>query len=128
MKKLLIFFLMAISTSLFAEEIILTDLYAFIPIEDEDTEWRVDFGDRFIQLTDDVQADLSGRTVVIQFHESVNEVWINVVDQFDGTTIVEEYYTSPFVITLNLNTALPGEYMLEIYTGENAYGAKFELE
>ena len=119
---------MAISTSLFAEEIILTDLYAFIPIEDEDTEWRVDFGDRFIQLTDDVQADLSGRTVVIQFHESVNEVWINVVDQFDGTTIVEEYYTSPFVITLNLNTALPGEYMLEIYTGENAYGAKFELE
>ena len=127
MKKLLIFCLMAISPSLCAEEIILRNLYVYIPIEDE-VIWKDDEDDYLEIIYDNVQADLSGRTVVIQFHESVNEVWINVVDQFDGTTIVEEYYTSPFVITLNLNTALPGEYMLEIYTGEDAYGGKFELE
>ena len=128
MKKLLIFCLLVISTSLFAEEIVLKNLYVYIPVEDEEINWEDTNKHDFVQLTDNVQADLSNRTIVIQFNELINEVWINVVDQITGEAIVEESYTTPYVITIPLTTALPGEYMLEIYTGEDAYGAKFELE
>ena len=127
MKKLLIFCLLVISTSLFAEEIVLKNLYVYIPVEDEEINWEDTNKHDFVQLTDNVQADLSNRTIVIQFNELINEVWINVVDQITGEAIVEESYTTPYVITIPLTTALPGEYMLEIYTGEDAYGAKFEL-
>ena len=128
MKKLVVFFLLAISTSLFAEELVLRNLYIHIPVEDEELDWEDTNKHDFVQLTDNVQADLSNRTIVIQFNELINEVWINVVDQITGEAIVEESYTTPFVITISLTTALPGEYMLEIYTGEDAYGAKFDLE
>ena len=126
MKKLLLFFLMAISPSLFAEEIVLRNLYIYIPIEDE-VRWKDDEEDYFEITYNEVYADLSDRVLTIEFREAVSYAWVNVVDQTTGEAIVEEYYTTPFVITIPLTTALPGEYMLEIYTGEDAYGAKFDL-
>ena len=128
MKKLLIFCLLVISTSLFAEEIVLRNLYIYIPIEDEVEEWRNDDNDCFEITYNEVYADLSDRVLTIEFREAVSYAFVNVVDQITGEAIVEESYTTPFVITIPLTTALPGEYMLEIYTGEDAYGAKFELE
>ena len=128
MKKLLIFCLMAISPSLFAEEIVLRNLYIYIPIDDEVEEWRNDDDNRFEITYNNVYADLSDRVLTIEFREAVSYALVNVVDQITGEAIVEESYTTPFVITIPLTTALPGEYMLEIYTGEDSYGAKFELE
>ena len=128
MKKLVVFFLMAISPSLFAEEIVLRNLYIYIPIDDEVEEWRNDDNNRFEITYNNVYADLSDRVLTIEFREAVSYALVNVVDQITGEAIVEESYTTPFVITIPLTTALPGEYMLEIYTGEDAYGAKFELE
>ena len=128
MKKLLLFFLLVISTSLFAEEIVLRNLYVYIPIDDEVEEWRNDDNDRFEITYNKIYADLSDRVLTIEFREAVSYALVNVVDQITGEAIVEESYTTPFVITIPLTTALPGEYMLEIYTGEDAYGAKFELE
>ena len=128
MKKLVVFFLMAISPSLFAEEIVLRNLYIYIPIDDEVEEWRNDDNNRFEITYNNVYADLSDRVLTIEFREAVSCALVNVVDQITGEAIVEESYTTPFVITIPLTTALPGEYMLEIYTGEDAYGAKFELE
>ena len=128
MKKLLLFCLMAISTSLFAEEIVLRNLYVYIPIDDEVEEWRNDDNDRFEITYNKIYADLSDRVLTIEFREAVSYALVNVVDQITGEAIVEESYTTPFVISIPLTTALPGEYMLEIYTGEDAYGAKFELE
>ena len=127
MKKLLIFCLMAISPSLFAEEIVLRNLYIYIPIDDEVEEWRNDDDNRFEITYNNVYADLSDRVLTIEFREAVSYALVNVVDQTTGEAIVEESYTTPFVITIPLTTALPGEYMLEIYTGEDAYGAKFDL-
>ena len=127
MKKLLLFCLMAISTSLFAEEIVLRNLYIYIPVEDE-VIWKGDNEDSLEILYNEVYADLSDRVLTIEFREAVSYALVNVVDQTTGEAIVEESYTTPFVITIPLTTALPGEYMLEIYTGEDAYGAKFELE
>ena len=127
MKKLVVFFLMAISPSLFAEEIVLRNLYIYIPIDDEVEEWRNDDNNRFEITYNNVYADLSDRVLTIEFREAVSYALVNVVDQTTGEAIVEESYTTPFVITIPLTTALPGEYMLEIYTGEDAYGAKFEL-
>ena len=127
MKKLFVFFLMAISPSLFAEEIVLRNLYIYIPIDDEVEEWRNDDNNRFEITYNEVYADLSDRVLTIEFREAVSYALVNVVDQITGDAIVEESYTTPFVITIPLTTALPGEYMLEIYTGEDAYGAKFEL-
>ena len=127
MKKLLILCLMAISTSLFAEEIVLRNLYIYIPIEDE-VRWKDDDEDRLEILYNEVYADLSDRVLTIEFREAVSYAFVNVVDQITGDAIVEESYTTPFVISIPLTTALPGEYMLEIYTGEDAYGAKFDLE
>ena len=126
MKKLLLFCLMAISTSLFAEEIVLRNLYIYIPVEDE-VIWKGDNEDSLEILYNEVYADLSDRVLTIEFREAVSYALVNVVDQTTGEAIVEESYTTPFVITIPLTTALPGEYMLEIYTGEDAYGAKFEL-
>ena len=127
MKKLLIFFLMAISPSLFAEEIVLRNLYIYIPVDDE-VIWK-DNEDNLLEiLCNMVYADLSDRVLTIEFREAVSYALVNVVDQITGEAIVEESYTTPFVITIPLTTALPGEYMLEIYTRENAYGAKIELE
>ena len=126
MKNLLIFFLMAISPSLFAEEIVLRNLYIYIPIDDE-VIWSDDEEDYFEITYNNVYADLSDRVLTIEFREAVSYALVNVVDQITGEAIVEESYTTPFVITIPLTTALPGEYMLEIYTGEDAYGAKFEL-
>ena len=126
MKKLLLFCLMAISTSLFAEEIVLRNLYIYIPVEDE-VIWKGDNEDSLEILYNEVYADLSDRVLTIEFREAVSYALVNVVDQITGEAIVEESYTTPFVITIPLTTALPGEYMLEIYTGEDAYGAKFEL-
>ena len=128
MKKLVVFFLLVISTSLFAEEIVLRNLYVYIPIDDEVEEWRNDDNDRFEITYNKIYADLSDRVLTIEFREAVSYALVNVVDQITGEAIVEESYTTPFVITIPLTTALPGEYMLEIYTGEDAYGAKFELE
>ena len=127
MKKLLLFCLMVISTSLFAEEIVLRNLYIYIPIDDE-VIWSDDDGNRLEILYNEVYADLSDRVLTIEFREAVSYALVNVVDQTTGEAIVEESYTTPFVITIPLTTALPSEYMLEIYTGEDAYGAKFELE
>ena len=127
MKKLFVFFLMAISPSLFAEEIVLRNLYIYIPIEDE-VRWKDDDEDRLEILYNEVYADLSDRVLTIEFREAVSYALVNVVDQITGDAIVEESYTTPFVISIPLTTALPGEYMLEIYTGEDAYGAKFDLE
>ena len=127
MKKLVVFFLMAISPSLFAEEIVLRNLYIYIPIEDE-VRWSDDDGNRLEILYNEVYADLSDRVLTIEFREAVSYALVNVVDQTTGDAIVEESYTTPFIITIPLTTALPGEYMLEIYTGEDAYGAKFDLE
>lgn len=127
MKKLVVFFLMAISPSLFAEEIVLRNLYIYIPVEDEVEEWRNDDNDRFEITYNEVYADLSDKVLTIEFREAVSYALVNVVNQITGDAIVEESYTTPFVITIPLTTALPGEYMLEIYTGEDAYGAKFEL-
>ena len=127
MKKLLLFCLMAISTSLFAEEIVLRNLYINIPIDDE-VIWKDDEGNRFEITYNKIYADISDRVLTIEFREAVSYALVNVVDQITGEAIVEESYTTPFVITIPLTTALPGEYMLEIYTGEDAYGAKFELE
>ena len=127
MKKLLILCLMAISPSLFAEEIVLRNLYIYIPIDDE-VIWSDDDGNRLEILYNEVYADLSDRVLTIEFRETVSYALVNVVDQTTGEAIVEESYTTPFVITIPLTTALPSEYMLEIYTGEDAYGAKFELE
>ena len=126
MKKLLILCLMAISPSLFAEEIVLRNLYIYIPIDDE-VIWSDDDGNRLEILYNEVYADLSDRVLTIEFRETVSYALVNVVDQTTGEAIVEESYTTPFVITIPLTTALPGEYMLEIYTGEDAYGAKFDL-
>ena len=128
MKKLLLFCLMVISTSLFAEEIVLRNLYIYIPIDDEVEEWRNDDNDCFEITYNKIYADLSDRVLTIEFREAVSYALVNVVDQTTGEAIVEESYTTPFVITIPLTTALPSEYMLEIYTGEDAYGAKFELE
>ena len=128
MKKFLIFCLMAFSTSLFAEEIVLRNLYVYIPIDDEVEEWRNDDNDRFEITYNKIYADLSDRVLTIEFREAVSYALVNVVDQITGEAIVEESYTTPFVISIPLTSALPGEYMLEIYTGEDAYGAKFELE
>ena len=119
---------MAISPSLFAEEIVLRNLYIYIPVEDEVEEWRNDDNNRFEITYNNVYADLSDRVLTIEFREAVSYALVNVVDQTTGDAIVEESYTTPFVITIPLTTALPGEYMLEIYTGEDAYGGKFELE
>ena len=127
MKKLVVFFLMAISPSLFAEEIVLRNLYIYIPIDDEVEEWRNDDDNRFEITYNKIYADFSDRVLTIEFREAVSYALVNVVDQITGEAIVEESYTTPFVITIPLTTALPGEYMLEIYTGEDAYGAKFEL-
>ena len=127
MKKLLILCLMAISTSLFAEEIVLRNLYIYIPVDDE-VMWKGDNEDSLEILYNEVYADLSDRVLTIEFREAVSYALVNVVDQITGEAIVEESYTTPFVITIPLTTALPGEYMLEIYTGEDAYGAKFDLE
>ena len=118
---------MAISPSLFAEEIVLRNLYIYIPIDDEVEEWRNDDDNRFEITYNNVYADLSDRVLTIEFREAVSYALVNVVDQTTGEAIVEESYTTPFVITIPLTTALPGEYMLEIYTGEDAYGAKFDL-
>ena len=126
MKKLFVFFLMAISPSLFAEEIVLRNLYIYIPVDDE-VMWKGDNEDSLEILYNEVYADLSDRVLTIEFREAVSYAFVNVVDQITGEAIVEESYTTPFVITIPLTTALPGEYMLEIYTGEDAYGAKFEL-
>ena len=127
MKKLVVFFLLVISTSLFAEELVLRNLYVYIPIDDE-VIWKSDNEDRLEILYNEVYADLSDRVLTIEFREAVSYALVNVVDQITGEAIVEESYTTPYVITIPLTTALPGEYMLEIYTGEDAYGAKFELE
>ncbi len=127
MKKLVVFFLMAISPSLFAEEIVLRNLYIYIPVDDE-VIWSDDEGNYLEVIYNNVYADLSDRVLTIEFREAVSYALVNVVDQITGEAIVEESYTTPFVITIPLTTALPGEYMLEIYTGEDAYGAKFELE
>ena len=126
MKKLFVFFLMAISPSLFAEEIVLRNLYIYIPVDDE-VMWKGDNEDSLEILYNEVYADLSDRVLTIEFREAVSYALVNVVDQITGDAIVEESYTTPFVISIPLTTALPGEYMLEIYTGEDAYGAKFEL-
>ena len=128
MKKLVVFFLLAISTSLFAEELVLRNLYIHIPVEDEELDWENGRNNYLEIIYDKVYVDLSDRVLTIEFREAVSYALVNVVDQITGEAIVEESYTTPFVITIPLTTALPGEYMLEIYTGEDAYGAKFELE
>ena len=127
MKKLVVFFLLAISTSLFAEELVLRNLYIHIPVEDEELDWENGRNNYLEIIYDKVYVDLSDRVLTIEFREAVSCALVNVVDQITGEAIVEESYTTPFVITIPLTTALPGEYMLEIYTGEDAYGAKFEL-
>ena len=71
MKKLLLFCLMVISTSLFAEEIVLRNLYIYIPIDDE-VIWSDDDGNRLEILYNEVYADLSDRVLTIEFREAVS--------------------------------------------------------
>ena len=80
MKKLVVFFLLAISTSLFAEELVLRNLYIHIPVEDEELDWENGRNNYLEIIYDKVYVDLSNRVLTIEFREAVSYALVNVVD------------------------------------------------
>ena len=123
MKKLLIIalFVLGICTanaSVMVQEIILTELYPIMPLDDANDEGRGRRPDPNL-----FHASIDGNHLSIDAHTDV-PAYVEVIDQETGEIVAEE----EFVDETEISVEDAGSYTVQIYSGNTVMTGEFEVE
>ena len=123
MKKLLIITLFVLgmyNASAFGmtQEIILTELYSIMPLDDAEYEGR---GTRPEPTR--FQAFIDGDHLSVSAHTEM-PAYVEVIDQETGEVVVEEEFLEETETTINQT----GSYVVQIYSGNTVMTGEFEVE
>ena len=123
MKKILILALFVLgmcNASAFGmtQEIILTDLYSIIPLDDPGYEGRGTRPDPTL-----FRASIDGNHLSVGAHTEM-PAYVEVIDQETGEVVVEEEFVE------ETETTIPqaGAYIVQIYSGNTIMTGEFEVE
>ena len=122
MKKLLIIALFVLgmcNVSVFGmvQEIILTELYSFMPIDDPGDEGR---GGR--PEPNRFQASIDGNQLSVGAYTDM-PAYVEVIDPVTGEIVVEEEFEGETEATINQ----AGSYIVQIYSGNTVMTGEFEV-
>ncbi|MBR5443409.1 MAG: DUF3244 domain-containing protein [Paludibacteraceae bacterium] len=123
MKKLLIIALFVLgmcNVSVFGmvQEIILTELYSIMPLDDPGDEGAGKRPDPNL-----VHAFINGNNLSVGIHTDV-PVYMEVIDQKTGEVVAEEEFEDETEISIE--TA--GSYTVQIYSGNTVMSGEFDVE
>ena len=65
--------------------------------------------------------------VSVDFNKEMSSVSVSIKDAFTGVTFYSETYFNPTLVTIDLSAKDPGEYYLEIVSGEVRLSGYFTL-
>lgn len=123
MKKVFILALLVLgmcNASVFgmAHEIILTELYSIMPIDDANDDGRGRRPD-----PTQFQAFIDGDHLSVGAHTEM-PAYVEVIDQETGEVVVEEEFLEEAEATINQT----GSYIVQIYSGNSVMTGEFEVE
>ena len=123
MKKVFILALLVLgmcNASVFgmAHEIILTELYSIMPIDDANDDGR---GRR--PNPTQFRAFINGNSLSVGAYTEV-PAYVEVIDQETGEVVVEEEFEEETEATINQT----GSYVVQIYSGNTVMTGEFEVE
>lgn len=123
MKKLLIIALFVLgmcNVSVFGmgQEIILTELYSIMPLDDPEDDGR---GKR--PNPTQFRASINGNSLSVGAHTEV-PAYVEVIDQETGEVVVEEEFLDEIETTIHQS----GSYVVQIYSGNTVMTGEFEVE
>ena len=123
MKKLLIIALFVLgmcNVSVFGmvQEIILTELYSIMPLDDAEYEGRGTRPDPTL-----FRAFIDGNHLSVGAHTEM-PAYVEVIDQETGEVVVEEEFEEETATTIDQ----AGSYIVQIYSGNTVMTGEFEVE
>lgn len=123
MKKLFILALFVLSmcnVSVFGmvQEIVLTELYSILPLDDANNET---IGKR--PNPTQFRAFINGNSLSVGAHTEV-PAYVEVIDQETGEVVVEEEFLDETETTIHQS----GSYVVQIYSGNTIMTGEFEVE
>ena len=123
MKKLLIIALFVLgmcNVSVFGmgQEIILTELYSIMPLDDPEDDGR---GKR--PNPTQFRASINGNSLSVGAYTEV-PAYVEVIDQATGEVVVEEEFLDETETTIHQS----GLYVVQIYSGNTVMTGEFEVE
>lgn len=123
MKKLFIIALFVLgmcNVSVFGmiQEIILTELYSIMPLDDPDDEGA---GSR--PNPNQIRATIDGTILRVNAHAGL-PAYVEVIDQETGEVVVEEEFLDETETTIHQS----GSYLVQIYSGNTVMTGEFEVE
>ena len=123
MKKILILALFVLgmcNASAFGmtQEIILTELYSIIPLDDAEYEGRGTRPDPTL-----FRASIDGNHLSVGAHTEM-PAYVEVIDQETGEVVAEEEFEEETATTIDQ----AGSYIVQIYSGNTVMTGEFEVE
>ena len=123
MKKILILALFVLgmcNASAFGmtQEIILTELYSIIPLDDAEYEGRGTRPDPTL-----FRASIDGNHLSVGAHTEM-PAYVEVIDQETGEVVAEEEFEEETATTIDQ----AGSYLVQIYSGNTVMTGEFEVE
>ena len=103
-----------------AEEILLQDLYEVSPMDNSKDEWTI--GTR-----PGLTARVENNVVEVDFKKQVGNVEV-IISRGDGLPFKKQNAFNPQSMTIDMNGAEAGRYLLEVYTDTEAVGGVFEVK
>ena len=100
------------------QEIVLTDLYSIMPLDDAEYEGRSTRPDPTL-----FRAFIDGNHLSVGAHTEM-PAYIEVIDQETGEVVVEEEFEEETATTIDQ----AGSYIVQIYSGNTVMTGEFEIE
>ena len=124
MKKLLVITLFVLgmcNASAFGmtQEIILTELYSIMPLDDPERETVGEGPD-----PTRIRATIDGTRMRVNARTGGAPVYVEVINQSTGEVVVEE----EFIEETEAIIPQAGSYFIQVYTGNSVVGGEFEVE
>ena len=103
-----------------AEEIVLGDLYAIMPLSDDKISWEDNGFNYIVARVDD-------NIVRVDFQKPVGNAQI-IISRDNGRVVKQHDEIDPQQVVMDLNGTPAGRYLLEVYTDTEAVGGVFEVK
>ncbi len=112
------------SINLNAENILLRNLYVVIPMDNSKETWEDDGGSL---LPPYITAEIADNILQVDFDQPAGNVEV-VISQSNGMSVHRQNAFNPQSMTIDMNGAETGRYLLEVYTDTEAVGGVFAVK
>ena len=109
-----------------AESIMLQNLYGIVPMDDSPITWEQEYPDNGNPNLK-IAAAIEGNVVKVDFDQPAGNVEV-VISQNNGMSVHRQNAFNPQSMTIDMNGAEAGRYLLEVYTDTEAVGGVFEVK